>query len=95
MRAPVSGLPLAFTGALAAFMLLPRVQQQPRVFWSFAAACAVLLVWNLILLATRARHHLTLDVVLRKQPLVRTWEGQTMTVSVERKVPPPDVLYER
>ena len=67
MRAPVSGLPLAFTGALAAFMLLPRVQQQPRVFWSFAAACAVLLVWNLILLATRARHHLTLDVVLRKQ----------------------------
>jgi hypothetical protein len=32
---------------------------------------------------------------LRKQPLVRTWEGQTMTVSVERKVPPPDVLYER
>ncbi|HYS27380.1 MAG TPA: hypothetical protein VEP46_17340 [Vicinamibacterales bacterium] len=32
---------------------------------------------------------------LRKQPLVRTWEGQTMTVRVERKVPPPDVLYER
>ncbi len=32
---------------------------------------------------------------LRKQPLVRKWEGQTMTVSVERKVPPPDVLYER
>ena len=32
---------------------------------------------------------------LRKQPLVRTWEGQNMTVSVERKIPPPDVLYER
>jgi hypothetical protein len=32
---------------------------------------------------------------LRKQPLVTKWEGQTMTVSVERKVPPPDVLYER
>ena len=32
---------------------------------------------------------------LRKQPLVRTWDGQTMTVSVDRKVPPPDVLYER
>ena len=32
---------------------------------------------------------------LRKQPLVRTWEGQTMTVSVERKIPPPDILYER
>ncbi len=68
MRPPVSVLPLAFTGALAAFLLLPRVQQQPRVFWSFAAACAVLLVWNLILLATRARRHrLSLDVVLRKQ----------------------------
>ena len=76
MRAPVSVLPLAFTGALAAFLLLPRVQQQPRVFWSFAAACAVLLAWNLILLATRAprlrsgqarRRPLTIDVVLRKQ----------------------------
>jgi hypothetical protein len=32
---------------------------------------------------------------LRKQPLVSNWEGQTMTVRVERKVPPPDVLYER
>lgn len=32
---------------------------------------------------------------LRKQPLVHAWEGQTMTVRVERKVPPPDVLYER
>ena len=32
---------------------------------------------------------------LRRQPLVTKWEGQTMTVSVERKVPPPDVLYER
>ena len=32
---------------------------------------------------------------LRKQPLVRKWEGQTMTVSVERKIPPPDILYER
>src|SRR5258705_7140599 len=68
MRPPVSVLPLAFTGALAAFLLVPRVQQPRRVFWSFAAACAVLLVWNLILLATRARRHrLSLDVVLRKQ----------------------------
>ena len=68
MRPPVSVLPLAFTGALAAFLLLPRVHQQPRVFWSFAAACAVLLVWHLILLSTRARRHrLSLDVVLRKQ----------------------------
>ena len=76
MRAPVSVLPLAFTGALATFLLLPRVQQQPRVFWSFAGACAVLLAWNLILMATRAprlrsgqarRRPLALEVVLRKQ----------------------------
>jgi hypothetical protein len=68
MRAPVSVLPLAFTGALATFTQLPQVRQQPRQLWSFAAACAVLLVWNLVLLATRARRHqLTLDVDLRKQ----------------------------
>jgi len=68
MRAPVSVIPLAFTGALATFMLLPQVRQHPPQLWSFAGACAVLLVWHLLLLATRARrHHLTLDVVLRKQ----------------------------
>jgi hypothetical protein len=32
---------------------------------------------------------------LRKQPLVRAWQGQTMTVNVERRIPPPDVLYDR
>jgi len=68
MRAPVSVLPLAFTGALAALVLLPRVHQQPRVLWSFVAACAVLLAWHLILLATRARRHrLTIEVALRRQ----------------------------
>ncbi len=68
MRAPVSVLPLAFTGALAALTLLPRVHQHPRQLWSFAAACAVLLAGHLILLATGARRHrLTVDVVLRKQ----------------------------
>jgi hypothetical protein len=68
MRGPVSVIPLAFTGALAMVMLLPRVQQQPRLLWSFAAACAVLLVWHLVLMATRARRrHLTLEVLLRKQ----------------------------
>jgi hypothetical protein len=32
---------------------------------------------------------------LRKQPLVKKWEGQTMIVNIERKVPPPEILYER
>jgi hypothetical protein len=32
------GIPLAFTLALAAFVLLPQVRHQPRLMWSFAAA---------------------------------------------------------
>jgi len=32
---------------------------------------------------------------LRKQPLVKRWEGKTMIVDVTRKVPPIDQLYER
>lgn len=32
---------------------------------------------------------------LRKQPLVKKWEGETMDVAVIRKVPPLDHLYDR
>lgn len=32
---------------------------------------------------------------LRKQPLVKHWEGETMIVDITRKVPPPDKLYNR
>jgi hypothetical protein len=32
---------------------------------------------------------------LRKQPLVKRWEGKTMIVDVTRKTPPADKLYER
>jgi hypothetical protein len=68
MRAPVNVLPLAFTGVLAAFMLLPAVRQDERELWSFAAVTGALLLWHAVLSATRARRHtLTLDVVLRKQ----------------------------
>jgi len=31
---------------------------------------------------------------LRKQPLVKHWEGETMIVDITRKVPPGDTLYE-
>ena len=31
---------------------------------------------------------------VRKQPLVRRWEGETMTVEITRKVPPGDRFYE-
>ena len=32
---------------------------------------------------------------LRKEPLVKRWEGETMDVQITRKVPPLDRLYER
>ena len=31
---------------------------------------------------------------LRKQPLVKHWEGETMIVDITRKTPPGDKLYE-
>jgi hypothetical protein len=31
---------------------------------------------------------------LRKQPLVKHWEGETMIVDITRKVPAGDKLYE-
>ena len=69
---PVTVIPLAFTGALAALMLLPRVHQDARQLWSFAAACLVLLVWTAVLTATRARRRpLTIEVVPRKQHYVQ------------------------
>src|ERR1043166_2906035 len=70
MRAPVNVIPLAFTGLLAAFMLLPHVQHEPRLLWSFAAASGVLLVWNAILFLAR-RRPLSVEIVLRKQHYVQ------------------------
>ena len=62
------GIPLAFTLALAAFLLLPQVGHQPRLAWSFAAAAAALVLWIATLYATRLRHRtLTLEVALRRQ----------------------------
>ena len=71
MRVPVNVIPLAFTGALATFMLLPRVRQDPRLFWSFAAAATVLLLWHAVLNVTRRRRHLAVDVVVRKQHYIQ------------------------
>jgi hypothetical protein len=31
---------------------------------------------------------------LRKQPLVKRWEGETMIIDITRKVPPADKLYD-
>jgi hypothetical protein len=32
---------------------------------------------------------------LRREPLVRRWEGDTMTIDVTRKIPPEEILYQR
>jgi len=32
---------------------------------------------------------------LRRQQLVKRWEGQDMVVDITRRVPPPDILYQR
>jgi hypothetical protein len=32
---------------------------------------------------------------LRKQQLVKRWEGETMVVDITRKVPPDDKMYDR
>jgi len=32
---------------------------------------------------------------LRKQPLVKHWEGETLSVDITRKIPPLDQMYER
>lgn len=32
---------------------------------------------------------------LRKEPLVKRWEGDTMIIDITRKVPPGDKVYER
>jgi hypothetical protein len=31
---------------------------------------------------------------LRKEPLVKRWEGKTMIIDVRRRVPPGDEVYE-
>jgi hypothetical protein len=31
---------------------------------------------------------------LRKEPLVKRWEGETMIIDITRKTPPEDKLYE-
>jgi TPR repeat protein len=46
-RLPI--LILALTGCFAAFALLPRVRDNPRLFWTFAIVAAALLAWEVLL----------------------------------------------
>jgi hypothetical protein len=70
LRAPKAlALPLAFTAALASLSILPSVRANPRLEWSFWIVAAVLVVWNVALVAhsIATRRTLTLEIVIRKQ----------------------------
>ena len=62
-------LPLAFTLALTAFLLLDSVAENTTLTSTFEGAAAVLLVWNSALLASAVRRGraLSVEIVLRKQ----------------------------
>jgi hypothetical protein len=62
-------LPLAFTLGLAAFGLLERTRETPRLVWAFCGAAAVLLAWNAMLFLSMQRRGrtLTLTIEPRKQ----------------------------
>ena len=66
-------LPLLFTLALVALGLLPSVQQNASLWWSFLGAGAVLFAWNAILFgsALRKGRTFTLEIALRKQHWVQ------------------------
>jgi len=62
-------LPLVFILGLAALSVLPPVQQNSRLLFSFRGAVGVLVVWYAVLMATahRAKRPLAIEVVLKKQ----------------------------
>src|SRR5262245_52623858 len=62
-------VPLVFVFGLALFGLLDRVRANPRLFWSFMGAVAVLLTWSAVLFlsAWRQGRKLTIEFVPRPQ----------------------------
>jgi hypothetical protein len=64
-------LPVVCAGALLAYLLLPAVRDNPRLFWSFAATGATLLAWLVGLAAARGVRVCQLDVALRPQHYVQ------------------------
>jgi hypothetical protein len=68
---PVRGFSVAFAFifGLALFGLIDHVRANPRLFWSFIGAAAVLLAWSAVLFlpAWRRRRRLALELVPRPQ----------------------------
>ncbi len=69
--APLRGFSIAFVFifGLVLFGLIDQVRANPRLFWSFMGAVAVLLAWSAVLFpsAWRRRRRLTLEFVPRPQ----------------------------
>ena len=53
-------LPFFLSLALASFLLLERVRDEPRLPWSFAGAVGVLVAWTIVLFASAQRRAFTL-----------------------------------
>jgi len=68
-----AALPLAFAGALLAFLLLAQVRHHQPLVWSIFGAAVVLIAWTaaLVTAATRSGRRFTLHVALRKQHYVQ------------------------
>jgi hypothetical protein len=68
-----AALPLAFAGALLAFLLLAQVRHNPPLAWSIFGAAITLIVWTaaLVAAATRSGRVFTVHVALRKQHYVQ------------------------
>ena len=64
-------LPFVFTLCLAGLTSLAPVRQNPRVFWAFLGASAVLLGWNVLLALTLSSRNIKLEVVPKKQHYVQ------------------------
>ena len=66
-------IPLAFTAALLAMTAMPRVQATPTLTWSFWAAGAALLVWQLLLAFAGRRPFRIVRVPPRAQHYVQSF----------------------
>jgi hypothetical protein len=66
-----AALPIAPAAALLAFIALPSVHANPHLLWSFAAAGGGLIVWAVVLAATRSNRPFSIDVQLRPQHYVQ------------------------
>jgi Na+-translocating ferredoxin:NAD+ oxidoreductase RnfD subunit len=76
----VPALPLLFTAALAAFLLLPRVRENRNLTWTFVGVVSLLLAWELIVWRLAARRRQALRVELT--PIRSHWVQALVQLSI-------------